>query len=104
VAGTGTRLGWIVLSLLGATTGQANDAAKDAADLPNTDLPGRELLLYLAEFDAGANSIDPLDLEALPAAASGDHPAPAGPLGAVAGSTSGSTATTAREEDRDDSN
>lgn len=52
-------MGWLlVLSLAAATGAPPTDGA---------GLPSRELLLYLAQYEAdGAEGIDPLELESLP--------------------------------------
>lgn len=63
MAGTGSRLGWIVLILLG---GPLRAMQPDGPDTP----PSRELLLYLAEFENGdSEPVDLAELAALPAAA-----------------------------------
>ena len=76
MAGTGRRLGWLLLSLGSpALLAQTESPATAVAPV----MPSRELLLYLAEFesDGDAEPIDPLELDALPSTVAATAAAPA---------------------------
>ena len=64
------------------------------------EMPGRDLLLYLAEFESSDGvAIDPLELEALPVSASANPPGKDTP---VAGNEAGAGTGGMKKEERPD--